>query len=117
MEFWFLALMIVPAYARSAMIVGMRVLPYARGPEGTGSPFFETPINAADFRFTILPVALSLFLGWRGLLLNLVFAAAVIGLILFYRRKIGGVTGDLLGAMAEIVETALFVAVCAGGAP
>jgi adenosylcobinamide-GDP ribazoletransferase len=113
----FLALVIVPAYARSAMIVGMRVLPYARGPEGTGSPFFETPIVAADFRFAILPVALSLFLGWRGLLLNLVFAAAVTGLILFYRRKIGGITGDLIGAMAEIVEAVLFVAVCTGGAP
>lgn len=113
----FLALMIVPAYARSAMIVGMRVLPYARGPEGTGSPFFETPIVAADFRFVVLPAALSLFLGWRGLLLNLVFAAAVTGLILFYRRKIGGITGDLIGAMAEIVEAVLFVAVCTGGAP
>jgi adenosylcobinamide-GDP ribazoletransferase len=41
----FLALMIVPAYARSAMIFGMRFLPYARGKEGTGSPFFETPLS------------------------------------------------------------------------
>ena len=111
----FLALMVVPAYARSAMIIGMRALPYARGPEGTGSAFFETPIGAADFRFVVLPVMLSLFLGWRGLLLNLFFAAAVTALILLYRRRLGGITGDLLGAMVEIIEAALWAVLCTGG--
>ena len=69
--------MVVPAYARSAMIVGIRLLPYARGKEGTGSAFFETPaVRQIDFKFVAAPVILSLFLGWRGLLLNLFFAAA-----------------------------------------
>lgn len=113
----FLALTIVPAYARSAMMVGMRILPYARGQEGIGSAFFETPLSVMDFKFVAAPVILSLLLGWRGLLLNLVFAAATAALVFIYRKKLGGITGDLLGAMTEILEAVLFLAVCAGGAP
>jgi adenosylcobinamide-GDP ribazoletransferase len=111
----FLALILVPAYARSAMIFGMRFLPYARGKEGTGSPFFETPLSAMDFKFLAVPVILSLFLGWRGLLLNFFFAVATACLIFIYRKKLGGITGDLLGAMTEILEAVLFLALCVGG--
>jgi adenosylcobinamide-GDP ribazoletransferase len=113
----FLALLVIPAYARAGMIFGMRFLPYARGPEGTGSAFFETPLNIRDFRYLALPAALSLLLGWRAIPLNLGFALVTAALIAGYRRKLGGITGDLLGAMTEIIETALFLAVCIGGGP
>lgn len=113
----FLALMIVPAYARSAMMAGIHFLPYARGKEGTGSAFFETPLSAVDFRYVAAPVILSLFLGWRGLLLNLFFAAATTTMICLYRKKLSGITGDLLGAMTEIMEALLFLTVCVGGSP
>jgi adenosylcobinamide-GDP ribazoletransferase len=113
----FLALMIVPAYARSAMIFGIRFLPYARGDEGTGSAFFEPPLSLKDFRYFLLPLFLSLFLEWRGILLNLFFFAGTALLIRFYRHRLGGITGDLLGAMTEILEALLFLALCMGGAP
>ena len=111
----FLTLLIVPAYARGGMIFGMRFLPYARGPEGTGSPFFETPLGVREFRYLAVPAVLSLFLGWHAIWLNLFFALTVLALIRLYRRKLGGITGDLLGAMTEIIEAALFLAVCLGG--
>ncbi len=111
----FLALMVVPAYARSAMMAGIRFLPYARGKEGTGSAFFETPLSAVDFKYVAVPVLLALFLGWRGLLLNLFFVAATITMIRLYRKKLAGVTGDLLGAMTEILEAILFLVLCVGG--
>jgi hypothetical protein len=38
-------------------------------------------------------------------------------LIWFYRRKLGGITGDLLGAMVEVNEAILFLGLCAGGGP
>jgi adenosylcobinamide-GDP ribazoletransferase len=59
---------------------------------------------------------MSLFLGWQAMLLNLLFVGVTFALIVLYRSKLGGITGDLLGAMAEIVETVLFVAMCLGGA-
>ena len=99
------------------MMVGMRFLPYARGKEGTGSAFFETPLSTVDFKYVAAPVILSLFLGWRGLLLNLVFAAATAALVCLYRKKLAGITGDLLGAMTEIFEALLFLSVCVGGGP
>jgi adenosylcobinamide-GDP ribazoletransferase len=111
----FLALMIVPAYARSAMIFGMFFLPYARGREGTGSPFFETPLSAMDFRYLAAPVLLSLLLGWRGILMNLFFLGATAALIAWYRKKLGAITGDMLGAMTEIIEAVLFLAAGVGG--
>jgi adenosylcobinamide-GDP ribazoletransferase len=110
-----LVLIIVPAYARAAMIFGMRFLPYARGREGTGSPFFETPLSLPDFRYLSAPILLSLLLGWRGLLINLFFLAAIVALIAWYRKKMGAITGDMLGAMTEITETVLLLAACVGG--
>ncbi|MGD8700880.1 MAG: adenosylcobinamide-GDP ribazoletransferase [Desulfosarcina sp.] len=112
----FMALTLVPAYARTAMLCGLRWLPYARSEGGTASAFFKTPVSAADFRWAAVPVIMSLFLGWQALLLNLLFAGVTVALIVLYRSKLGGITGDLLGAMAEIVETVLFVAMCLGGA-
>ncbi len=111
----FLALCIVPAYARGSMIFGMRFLPYARGQEGTGSAFFETRLTAMDFRYLLVPMVLSLFLGWRGLLVNLFFAAVTAGLLMVYKKKLDGITGDMLGAMAEIMEAALFLSLSVGG--
>jgi adenosylcobinamide-GDP ribazoletransferase len=54
-------------------------------------------------------------LGWRGLLLNLFFAVATATLIFLYRKKLAGITGDMLGAMVEILEPVLFLALCVGG--
>lgn len=110
-----LVLMIVPAYARSAMMFGMRFLPYARGSEGTGSSFFETPLKPKDFRWAAVPFFLSLPLGWRGILLNVAGATLLALLLLFYRKKIGGITGDMLGCMVEVIEAALFLTLAVGG--
>jgi adenosylcobinamide-GDP ribazoletransferase len=113
----FLALLIVPAYSRSAMMFAMRLLPYARAEDGTGRPFFETPLTMPDFRFVLVPACFSLLLGWRGVLFNLFFAAVTAALIILYRKKLGGVTGDMLGAMTEVTEAVLLLAVSTGGLP
>jgi adenosylcobinamide-GDP ribazoletransferase len=49
--------------------------------------------------------------------MNLFFVVATALLIWFYRRKLGGITGDLLGAMVEVNEAILFLGLCAGGGP
>jgi len=110
-----LLLVIVPAYARASMLFGMRQLPYGRPEGGTGAEFFK-----ADFRLSALwglaiPVLASFFLGWKMIWLNLWFAVLTAGLIRFYRRRIGCITGDMLGAMAEITEAGLFLMASMGG--
>ncbi|MBW1647917.1 MAG: adenosylcobinamide-GDP ribazoletransferase [Deltaproteobacteria bacterium] len=109
-----LALILVPAFARSAMMVAMAVMPYARKGGGTGRAFFHPPARAVDLAAIALPLGLSVFLGWRCIVIITVFAAVTILMLQFYRRRMGGVTGDLIGALGEVVEAALWVALVAG---
>ncbi len=108
-----LLFLIVPAYARGAMIFGIRYLAYGRD-QGTGHPFFERALTFRDFMWLSLPVVLSLFTGIRFVVVNAVFAAVLAAVLLFYRRKIGQITGDMLGAMTEFIEAVLFLSAGAG---
>ncbi len=110
-----LFLIMIPAYARGAMLFGFRFLEYGRPDGGTGHAFFQKKIQWKEFRFLALPVFLSLFCGWRGLVVNAVFAVMLILLLRFYKKRMGCITGDMLGAMAEIAESGLFMAAALGG--
>jgi adenosylcobinamide-GDP ribazoletransferase len=52
---------------------------------------------------------MSVILGWTGFWLNLGFIALTALLIWYYKRRVGCITGDMLGAMAEILESGLFL--------
>lgn len=110
-----LVLIMVPAYARAGMLFGIRYLPYGRPEGGTGLDFFEEKINISAFWGLSVPVLLSIVLGWQAIWLNFCFAALTAGLIRYYRRRIGCITGDMLGAMTEITEAILFLMVSIGG--
>lgn len=104
-----LALVLVPAYARSALLFGIRFLPYGR-PEGTGKGHFEKPLPARDFIGVWVVLSLSLALGFPALMLNAAFVLMVPAILVYYRRKTGCITGDMLGAMVETMEAMLFLA-------
>ncbi len=104
-----LLLAVIPAYARGSMLFGFRFLEYGRDSGGTGSRFFEERIKYEEFWGLLLPIVLSFFLGWKGVLLNLCFVAATFSVLMFYKRKIGCITGDMLGAMVEVNEAVLFL--------
>ena len=110
-----LLLIIVPAYARGSMLFGMRFLAYGRPEGGTGADFFKTRPEWSAFWGVTVPMVLSAFLGWSAIWLNLSFVALTTGLIWYYRRRVGCVTGDMLGAMAEILESGLFLLISMGG--
>ncbi|MGF1614091.1 MAG: adenosylcobinamide-GDP ribazoletransferase [Gammaproteobacteria bacterium] len=105
----FLAILLVPAYARASMLWALRELPYGR-PAGTAKAFFGAPFSDSAFLGLVVPGLLSLGLGVGTLVLHGVFLAFSFGMIWFYRHRIGCVTGDMLGAMSEISETVLFLA-------
>ncbi len=106
----FLVLMImVPAYARGGMLFGIRYLQYGRQNTGTGHDLFEKRLPLKDFIWMGIPLFFSFFMGVRGLVLNVVFAATVFLLLWFYKKKMGCITGDMLGAMTEITEAVLFL--------
>lgn len=108
-----LFLVLIPALARGSMLFGFRFLEYGRPDGGTGHAFFEKRLPRRGF-WALLPVAaLALAAGWRGAVVLTVFALTTALLLRFYRRKIGCVTGDMLGAMTEIHEAILFLAASA----
>ncbi|MFH2093716.1 MAG: adenosylcobinamide-GDP ribazoletransferase [Pseudomonadota bacterium] len=102
-------LLIVPSYSRAAMIFGIRFLNYGRKDSGTGLDLFERPLGIKDFFFFLIPVVISCFLGYKGLILNGVFMLTITGVLLFYKQKLGCITGDMLGALNEVVEAVLFL--------
>lgn len=111
-----LLLIIVPALARGSMLFGMRYLPYGRPEGGTGGDFFKHEMRPSAFWGLSLPVMLALLLGWQAIWLMICFAALTAGLIHYYKKRMGCITGDMLGAMTEVTEAGLFLLVSMGGA-
>jgi adenosylcobinamide-GDP ribazoletransferase len=98
--------------SRTAMAVIARSLPYARGESGLARAFQAPPSPRGWHRVWLaggVALAGGLLAGWRlgpGLASGaaaLVAAAAVAALA---RRRIGGFTGDVLGACGVLAETA-----------
>ncbi len=54
-------------------------------------------------------MALSLFLGFKGILLIGIFIGIMAMVLLYYKKKLGGITGDMLGALGEVTEAGLFL--------
>ncbi|RJP79007.1 MAG: adenosylcobinamide-GDP ribazoletransferase [Desulfobacteraceae bacterium] len=104
-----LLLLIVPAYARGATLFGFAWLPYGRPEGGTGHDFFHKKITVSTFGGLLIPFFLSFFLGWGWLVFNICFLAGVAAILFFYQKRLGCITGDMLGAMTEAIEAFLFL--------
>ncbi|WP_320043353.1 adenosylcobinamide-GDP ribazoletransferase [uncultured Desulfobacter sp.] len=102
--------LIVPAFSRAAMIFGIKYLNYGRKSGGTGKDLFDRPLNSKDFYLCLIPLSLSLLLGFKGLILILGFVLGCAAILTFYKRKMNCITGDMLGAMTEVMEAWLFMA-------
>jgi adenosylcobinamide-GDP ribazoletransferase len=108
-----LCLLIIPAYARGAFSIAICFLDYLRPEGGTAKPFFSAKGGKQGLIWLLAPAALALLLGLRGLFLTLAFIGIVALVTLFYKKKMGGVTGDMLGALGEVTEALLFLCAAA----
>jgi adenosylcobinamide-GDP ribazoletransferase len=111
-------MVIVPVsiLSRTAMVSLMRRLPYARTGDGMGRPFFQDISPAKEW--VALGIALCVCLWFGPLGIGLFAAGWIIGKVLelSFRRGLGGVTGDLLGASNEVVEILLlWLCACSAG--
>lgn len=103
-----LALPVACLFSRSVVLLALRILPYAREEPGI--------INGRDLSGPGLTV-----LGATAVLLAIILQpipglAALAAVAVFWRisgKKIGGCTGDVLGATIEIGEAVFFVALAA----
>lgn len=104
-----LSLVLVPAMGRWAQVYAATVHPYARIYGGTGN-FIQQVGNREIFwsSLTVL-VTVALLLGLKGSILAGTVFIGTAGLGWYISRKIGGMTGDVLGAMNECIEVLTLV--------
>lgn len=109
-------LFVVPILSRLAASYTLATEPYARKGPGLGSLFKESSSKPTLIGATILAMGLTLpVLETSGLnVLGIVITLLTAGLFpLFYnflvRRKIGGMTGDTVGALIELDEVVLLL--------
>ncbi|PLX83744.1 MAG: adenosylcobinamide-GDP ribazoletransferase [Desulfuromonas sp.] len=99
------ALIFTPAAGRWAQVALAATCSYVRPEGGTGGAFVDN-VGARELLLgsvTLALAALVLF-GWQGAVLLLLLGGAGAGLVAYFRRRLGGVTGDVLGAATEVVE-------------
>jgi adenosylcobinamide-GDP ribazoletransferase len=60
---------------------------------------------------SVFTLAVALILGLPGLLVFLIIALMVVLLGRFYKYRIGGITGDLIGATGEMCEIAAYMVI------
>ena len=113
-----LGLILIPTVARWGMTAAVVLFPYARSGPGlgakakSGSGSAQLGIATA---ITLLATALAWGsgLGWGALLILTTVAATMLLAALWARSRLGGLTGDLYGALCELGETAGLLAASA----
>jgi adenosylcobinamide-GDP ribazoletransferase len=99
------ALLIFPAVSRGGMVWGTWMAPYARPEGGTGKTFSLTLRGRHVWTATILLGAWAMLVaGWPAVILLLLTAGATKLFVGYCGRRIGGMTGDTLGALNELLE-------------
>jgi adenosylcobinamide-GDP ribazoletransferase len=110
-----IVLMVVPALARANLLWVMKHLPYGRDRGGTGADFFKSPLSIRHFWGALVPLALCLLMGWRGIAMLAAGFLLTMAIVWRYRRQVGCVTGDMLGAAVELNESVLLLTAVLGG--
>jgi len=99
------ALILMAVMGRNAMVLVCFQSPYARPGEGLARSFAEN----LGYRETVLSLAMAfgialLAMGVKGILVFLGIGLFSLGYRFFFIKKLGGVTGDVLGGANELSE-------------
>jgi adenosylcobinamide-GDP ribazoletransferase len=115
---WRGAVALVAAHggARAAAVIVMAALPYAGDPEASKFKPTPTGVRGPEAAFALATGAWPLFgLGAPRAALAIALAlATTTAMALTARRLIGGMTGDVLGAVEQLAEVGLLLGAAAG---
>jgi len=102
-------LITAPVYARTGQVAGLIFLNYARQDQGKSQLFFQKGKYALLLP-AILPLLLPFYTGiLPGITVLMLFLLTTGALLVFFQRKLGGMTGDTLGALTEITEMLILI--------
>lgn len=107
-------LVLAPVAGRCMLTVGMGLLPYARRDNGLATIFIcgTRKLDAVWTGLLLAAMAVILFGIGGGAIRIIAAAATTTVLCLWTLRRIGGFTGDTLGATSEIVEATILFCSC-----
>jgi len=99
------SLILMTAVGRNSMVLVCYRSPYARFGEGLGNPFTKN-LGGWEVTFSSLSAfGIALFImGVKGILIFLGICLFSLVYRFFFIKKLGGVTGDILGAANELTE-------------
>jgi adenosylcobinamide-GDP ribazoletransferase len=104
-------LLLAPLLARMGLTAAFVSTPYVRV-GGLGAALVSAP-RAVCIMALLLGIVLGCAFGWRG---GFAVAAAALVFVLWRRacmRRLGGITGDTAGALAEMIEAAVMLVIAA----
>jgi adenosylcobinamide-GDP ribazoletransferase len=101
------ALLLAPVLGRTALTAAFLSTPYVRS-SGLGSALMGAS-RAACMLGLAFALAVALVCGWHGVRALLAALAVFAGWRMACLRRLGGMTGDTLGALTELVEAAVLV--------
>lgn len=108
------ALVLMPTAGRWLQVVLSALCDYARPEGGTAGAFVDNVGEAqALFASATLAMAALILFGLSGLWLLLGLGVLAVVALRFLERRLGGVTGDALGAATEVAEIASLLLVLA----
>ncbi|MCX7708634.1 MAG: adenosylcobinamide-GDP ribazoletransferase [Clostridia bacterium] len=106
-------LLLMPVAGRIGSLVGAGTSQYARRGEGLGKSFIDfcgrREVLIGNFIADLIFLAA---MGWNGLGIAVFSAMSALVTAMIFSRRIGGATGDILGAVCEINQTIFLLAVC-----
>ena len=107
-------IILMPLAGRSSLIYMMTVLSYARPEGGLAGIFVRRRSPWISLAALVFLMAAGWLLGRTpGLVVVLAAAVVTMAFVLYVFRKIGGFTGDTLGAVSEVTEVAVAIAAAA----
>lgn len=104
------SLVLMTTLGRSSMVQLAWFSPYARASGGIGEPFVRGIRQEHFVTAVLLTTGIAfMFGGIRGLMIWCLVVLATHGYRMYFRRRLNGITGDVLGATNEINEALVLV--------
>ncbi|HLD36732.1 MAG TPA: adenosylcobinamide-GDP ribazoletransferase [Planctomycetota bacterium] len=108
-----IALILVPFLGRWAMVIAAAAGPYAQAAiDGTAKPFVDNVTRKDAIISTVITLVVTLALSFISgnfvwVALMIVALLVVMAMVMISRKMLGGLTGDILGAVNEVTEVAV----------
>lgn len=106
------ALILMCSASRWSQVFAARISKYARPAGGLGRPFIGNA-GKMGFNFATALTALMflMFFPLKGFIVFVLLALAAWGFIKYINKRIGGMTGDTIGALSEMTEIAALLSI------